>query len=176
MYGISIWGATYSIYLQKLKSLLNRAIRAVVGARFRDLVNPYYSQLKILQIDDLFKFEVAKFVNGSLHNKAPNSFSKYFCKTNDRSSRATRQSSNCNNLNIPRYGTNKLQWWIKYQGVRIRNRISINIRAFSQKKNSNITTKTFYYFRTNINIKDFDYTVCIFLHDIIKQMSAALVT
>ena len=55
---------------------------------------------EIMQIDDLFKFEVAKFVYGSLHNKTPNLFCKYFCKTNDRSSRATRQSNDCNNLNI----------------------------------------------------------------------------
>ena len=85
-------GATYPTYLQKLKSLQNRAIRAVVGAHFRDSVNPYYSRLKILQIDDLFKYEVAKFVYGSLDYKTPNSFRNYFCKTNYRSSRATRQS------------------------------------------------------------------------------------
>ena len=58
LYGIIIWGATYPTYLQKLKSLHNRAIRAVVGAHFRDSVNPYFSQLKILQINKLFKFEV----------------------------------------------------------------------------------------------------------------------
>ena len=91
-------GAMYPTYLQKLKSLQNQAIRAVVGAHFRDSVNPYSFQLKILQIDDLFKFEVAKFAYGSLNNKTPNSFRNYFCKTNDRSSRATRQLSDCNNL------------------------------------------------------------------------------
>ena len=32
LYGIIIWEATYPIYLQKLKSLQNRAIRAIVGA------------------------------------------------------------------------------------------------------------------------------------------------
>ena len=62
LHGIIIWGATYPTYLQKFKSLQNRAIRAVVGAHFRDLVNPYYFQLKILVVDDVFKFEVAKFV------------------------------------------------------------------------------------------------------------------
>ena len=64
---------------------------------------------KILQIDDLFKFEVPKFVYVSLNNKTPNSFCKYFCKTNDRSSRAPRQSNACNTLNIPRYRANKSQ-------------------------------------------------------------------
>ena len=34
LYGIIIWGATYPTYLQKLKSLQNRAIRAIVGAHF----------------------------------------------------------------------------------------------------------------------------------------------
>ena len=48
LYAIIIWGT----YLQKLKSLQNQAIRSVVGAHFRDSINPYYSQFKILQIDD----------------------------------------------------------------------------------------------------------------------------
>ena len=155
LYDIIIWGATYLTYLQKLKSLQNRAIRAIVGAHFRDLVNPYFSQLKILQIDDLFKFEVARFVYGSVHNKTPNSFHKYFCKINDRWGRTTRQSSDCNNLNIP------------LVAVLINYRDALNIKesgfeiAFpkilghSRTKNSNIATKTSYYFGTNISIKDF---------------------
>ena len=108
LYCVIIWAATYPTYLQKLKSLQNQAIRGVVGAYFRDSANPYYSQMKILQIDDLFIFEVAKFVYGFL-NKTLNAFCKYYIKTNDHSSRATRQSTYCSNLNIPCYRTNKLQ-------------------------------------------------------------------
>ena len=119
MYAIIIWGAIYPTFLQKLKSLQNQAIQVIAGAHFHNLVNPYYSSLKILQIDDLFKFEGAKFVYGSLHNKIPNSFRKYFCKTNDRSSQAMWQARDSNNSNILCYRTNELQWCIKYQGVRI---------------------------------------------------------
>ena len=54
-----------------------------------------------------FKFEVAKFGYDSLNNKTPNSFRKYLYKINDRLSRATRQSADCNNLHIPGYGANK---------------------------------------------------------------------
>ena len=93
LYSIITWGATYLTYLPKLKSLKNRAVRAVVGAHFRDSVNPYFSQSKILQIDNLLKFEVAKLVCGSLNNKTPNLFHKYFCKSNERSSRATAEGS-----------------------------------------------------------------------------------
>ena len=55
--------------MQKLKSTQNGVIRAVFGAHFRDLANACYSHLKILQIVDLVKFEVAKFVYGSLTTK-----------------------------------------------------------------------------------------------------------
>ena len=109
LHGIIMWGTTYSTYLQKLKSLLNRAIRTVVGAHFRDSVNTYYCQLKMLQIDDLFEFEVAKFLYDSLNNNT----------TNDRSSRAMRQSTDCSNLNIPCYRTNNLERCIWYQAVKI---------------------------------------------------------
>ena len=65
-------GVAFPTYLEKLKSLQNRAIRADVAAHFRDSANTYYSRLKILQIDDLFKFEVTKFVHGSFNNKTTN--------------------------------------------------------------------------------------------------------
>ena len=58
----------YPTYLQKLKSLQNRAARAVAGAYFLKSVNPFYSQLKVLQTDNLFKFEVTKFVYGALNS------------------------------------------------------------------------------------------------------------
>ena len=34
LYGMFIWAASYPTYLQKFKSLQNRAIRAVVDAHF----------------------------------------------------------------------------------------------------------------------------------------------
>ena len=38
----------------------------------------------------MFKSEVAKLAYNSLNNKMSNAFRKYFCNTNDHSSRATR--------------------------------------------------------------------------------------
>ena len=162
MHGKIKWEATYPSYLKKLKSLQNRAIRSVVGGHFRDSVNPYYSQLKILQIDHLFKFKIAQFVYGSLNNKTPYTFRKYFCKTSDPSSQATRQSTDCSNLYAPSYRTIKLQRCIKYQEVKIWNCIP-QIFGHFRTKNLNLATKTFYYLCTNISIKEFVYAVCKFL-------------
>ena len=64
-------GSRVSYLFTEIKILKNRAIITIVVAHFQDSVNPYYSQLKMLQIEGLFKFEVAKFVYGSLHNETP---------------------------------------------------------------------------------------------------------
>ena len=122
-YGIIIWGAIYPTYIKRLKSLQNQATRAVASFHYRDEVNSYYNQFKILQIDDPLKYEIAKFVHCNITNKTPKSFRNYFCKTVEHSSRVTRQSSDNSNLYIPRYRTNKLQRCIKYQGVKVWNSI-----------------------------------------------------
>ena len=62
-YGIIIWEATYATYIKRLKSLQNRAIRAVAKCHYRDEVKLFYNQFRILQIDDLVKYEIAKFVH-----------------------------------------------------------------------------------------------------------------
>ena len=69
-YRILIWGAIYPTYryIKRLKSLQNRAIGAVSRCHYRDQVNPYYIQFKILQIDDLIKYDSAKFVHCYIAN------------------------------------------------------------------------------------------------------------
>ena len=126
---------SHASYLHtKINILTKSSDKSRCWCSFRRFSKPNCSLSKILQIDDLLKFEVAKLVYGSLHNKTPNLFRKYFCKTNDRLSRATRQSPDCNNIHFPRYRTNKLQRCITYQEVKIWNCITANIRALSRKK------------------------------------------
>ena len=130
-FGIIIWEATYPTYIKRLKSLQNRAIRAVARCHYRGEVKLFYNQFKILQIDDLLKYEISKFVHCNITNRTPNSFRNYFCKTVEHSSRVTRQSRDNSNLYIPRYRTNKSQRCIECQGVKIWNSISQKIRVLS---------------------------------------------
>ena len=55
--GIIIWGAAYSTYIKRSKSLQNRTMRAVARCYYRDEVKLFYNQFKILQINDLLKYE-----------------------------------------------------------------------------------------------------------------------
>ena len=65
--------------------------------------NLFYSQFKTLQIDDLWKYEIAKFVHSTAYHKNPNSFRNYFLKSAECSKRATRQSTDNTHQNIARF-------------------------------------------------------------------------
>ena len=120
-YGISIWGSTYPSYLQNLQKLQNKALKAICNAPYRSPAKPLYTQLNILQIQDVYKHEIAKFMFNCNKTLTPTPFSNFFQKTNQVSNRSTRLSADQDNLYIPRYRNNRLQRCIKYQGVQIWN-------------------------------------------------------
>ena len=132
LYGIITWGSTFSTHLHILQILQNKAERAVVGAHYHDSAKPILVNLQILQIDDLFKFEIAIFVLKWNRNSVPIFFSNCFKKTSDVSKRITRQSTKSSNLYIPRYRSNRLQRSIKYQRVKVWNSIPENIKKLSE--------------------------------------------
>ena len=49
LYGIIIWGSTFSTYLYRLKILQNKALKVVVGFHDHDLAKPIFANLQILQ-------------------------------------------------------------------------------------------------------------------------------
>jgi len=48
------------------------------GGYPREKVTPFYSQLKVLKLPDLFKLKVCKLVHGHFQNKLPNNLSNLF--------------------------------------------------------------------------------------------------
>ena len=135
LYGIIFWGSTFPSYLKRLKTLQNRAIKIVARCRYRNGANSFYRQFKILRIDDLWKYEIAKFVHSTIYNKSK-CFAVIFLNPwkAEHSNLATRQSSDNTHLNIPPYHTAKLQRCIKYQGVKVWNSIPQEIKSFSFRK------------------------------------------
>ena len=130
LYGLVAWGSTFPTYMSKLESLQNKAVKIIGGGTTRESPTPFYGQLKILKLTDLYKFEIAKLVHDFLHDKLPSSsvFSHLFQKSLQISHRFTRSSSNKNKLHIPLYRTNRLQRSIRYQGVPVWNSIPMEIQ------------------------------------------------
>jgi len=71
-------GSAYQSQLQKLITLQNKAIKLIGGGYPRKKVTPFYSQLKVLKLPDLFKLEVGKLVHAHFQNKLPNNLSNIF--------------------------------------------------------------------------------------------------
>ena len=53
------------MYLKKLITFQNKAVRYIGAAKFCHSASPYYNRLKILKLTDLYKLEVGKFVQAN---------------------------------------------------------------------------------------------------------------
>ena len=112
----------------------NKAVKLIGGGLYNDKVSPFYSQLKILKLPYLYKLEIGKFVKAHFQNRLLLNISNYFTLTSNISFHTTRTiQNNKNNLYTPRYDTARLQKSIKYQGVKIWNKIPSEIQNTSPK-------------------------------------------
>jgi len=66
------WENTYEIYLKKLVTLQNKAIKLIGGANRRDNASPYYKKVLILKPNEIYNYEVAKLMYLSTRNQLPN--------------------------------------------------------------------------------------------------------
>jgi len=98
LYGLSIWGSTYPSYLKKLNILQNKAIKLISRGFPWDLATPYYSYLKILKLENLFKIEVGKLVHFHFQRKLSLILSNLFQPQCNISKKNTRSSKKPNLL------------------------------------------------------------------------------
>ena len=155
LYALPAWGSTYPTYMSKLCILQNKAIKLICDGKKSNRVTPNYSKLNTLKLQDFYKHEVAKMVFRFLRDNLRPTLQHLFSKTSEISFRYTRCSTNIYNLCIPRYTTTRLQKSIKYQGVKIWNKISPNLENKSNK-NFNRCDKKFF-------INSY-YTFILFIH------------
>ena len=128
LYGIIIWGNTYKTYLKRLTTLQNRAVKLSVGAHWRDNTTNCYLQLQVLKLNELYTYEVAKFMYKNTRKNLPPSFSSFFTSIASVHTRSTRLASSQYSLYLPRYKTLTLQRNIKFQGVKIWNSVPLEIK------------------------------------------------
>ena len=62
LYGTLIWGSTYEIYLKKLATLQNKAVKIIGRGRYSDRAMPFYSyQNKLIFNDEFFNAGIHDF-------------------------------------------------------------------------------------------------------------------
>ena len=78
IYALPLWAKIFPTYLIKLKRLQNKAVRITTKTSSKDRISQHYCRLKILKLDDLYKFEVAGLMHQFTHKKTPDIFSQFF--------------------------------------------------------------------------------------------------
>ena len=75
--GLIIWRSTYKSYLKKLSVRQNKAVKIVGGGKYYKRATPFYSQLKILKLEDLIRLETAVLVFKIRNKTLPAQFYNY---------------------------------------------------------------------------------------------------
>ena len=150
-YGITTWGNSAQTTVAPLVILQKRAIRLISNKDY--LLNefmkppsaPLFKQLNILTVNDLFKYELLKFVYVSLIKTNPKQFHNYYHYSN---SLITTANVRDDKLILPlsrttNYGLKSL----RYVGAKTWNSIPLPIRSSTSIKI--FTTKIKKYFISN---------------------------
>ena len=74
LYALPIWASTYKTYLNKSEKLQNKALGIIFKTPLRDPITPFYRRSRILKLNDLFNFEVAKLMHQIVQQKTPKNF------------------------------------------------------------------------------------------------------
>ena len=116
--GLIAWGNTYPTYLSKLNTLQNKALRIVTKSGWYQNVLPLYQKFNLLNLQNLLKFETAKFIHNQINQRLSPNFNNYFTLAKFSHSRQTRTTVSLN-LIIPLYKTKRTQQSMKYSVAKI---------------------------------------------------------
>ena len=137
LYGLPLLGCTFGSYLKKLQSLQNTAIRIISNTSRRSSITKQYHNLGVLKIIDLYTCEVVKLMHQHTMQKLPHCFTSFFTNISDIHEKNTRSNSK-NNFYLPKYSATRCQKSIRFQGPKIWNSLSPEIRnqPYSKFKNN----------------------------------------
>ncbi len=93
-YGILAWGNANKGQISRVNLLHKRTIRIISRARYNSHTEPLFYNLRILNVFDLYEYELLQFMHKYVNHELPNSFSNIFNFNHDiQVAHSTRQSS-----------------------------------------------------------------------------------
>jgi len=108
-------------------------LRIIEGWKSKQKVDPIFKKFQILNINQIFHFEIAKFMYFFWSNDLLQTFNKYFYYVSEITTRSSRKTGK-NDLYLSWYKINQSQKSIKFLGVKIWNNIPQNIRTLTINK------------------------------------------
>ena len=127
-YGIEVYGNCSKTLMNKLQIVQNRLLKFLLKKSPSTRTHDLHYEIKILKLNDLFEFSLARLVHDCLNGNSPPSFSNYF--TFRQTGYNTRRS---NTLTIPRSKLVVGQSRVEVKGAKIWNEIEGTITSLSNK-------------------------------------------
>ena len=145
-YGLVVWDSANKTDLDKIKNLQKKAIYAISDRSEDTSINHLLSNLKILNIDDLFKLQLSSLMWDYDHDIITSSLKGLFKRSNSVHKYGTREATRGNlyysKVNTTKCGINSLT----YQGIQILN----NLQDLSIYKDAQIKSKFLKTFKLNL--------------------------
>ena len=132
LYGILGWGCASQTRKRPIQTLQNKVLRIINKTSWKDKImnNTLYHKYKFLKIDDIYNYEVGKFMYLNDIKALPQIFENYFLSLNLAHNYNTRSKSNKNYfLNFVRTNSGKNS--LRFKGVQLWNNIPSNLKSFS---------------------------------------------
>ena len=136
-YGNIVWATGDTVALHSLMKTQKRAIRIITSSQWNAHTRPMFIALRILQITDIHKLQVACFMFKVQQGQIPKYFCDMFSTNSEFHSYATRHA---NDYHIMYHRTSLLKNSIRIAGPLLWNTIDHNIRVST---NINIFKSTF---------------------------------
>ena len=127
-YCITVWGSTYPTNLNRLVILQKRVVRIIDKQDFGVHTSPTFNELKILKLEDIYFFNLAKFIYKYKHNLLPDCFECPLLTVDQVHNYNTRNSKA---FYVPSCRTNFRKFSVNYQGPMLFNTLNSDIRNSS---------------------------------------------
>ena len=130
-YGIPAWGGTTATSLKKLQSAQNKIIRYMTNSPPMTNVSDKYHDLRIMNINELYFFEVAKFMHSVHHGYSPLAFQEYFLTIDHSYNTRTRHNVS---YQIPLVRTERGKRSIRYRGIQVWAKVPDELKSLEPKQ------------------------------------------
>ena len=131
-YGLCVWGHADERYTDRLELAKKRAVRVISGAEFLAPTKQLFSDLKLLNVDQLFSHQYACLMWDFKHNMLPKCFDHYFTSVQEVHSHYTRRAKNDMLVEVG-FRTVHGKSQFKYFGPKIHNLIN-ELNFFCEQK------------------------------------------
>ena len=127
-YWVSVWASTYPSNLRRLITLQKRVVRIMSRTAFDAHTEPLFKNLRILNLKDIYKLQIGKFMYQCESGLLPESFNDMFLVTRQVRQVHSHGTRSSKLFYLPQCRTNIRKFSISFQGPNFYNSLSPEIR------------------------------------------------